>query len=131
MNEVALHRGSSPHLNTIDAFVDGQHLTEAVVSTAIPCPKTYQSNTILLLVGRFDRFYTNRLHGLFPFCGWPDRSSIAQRFSSYTNLSPESILPATGLPSLFFYHPSSACCADAMPLHMTVTFHSDDLLADR
>ena len=33
MNEVALHRGSSPHLNTIDVFVDGQHLTEAVVST--------------------------------------------------------------------------------------------------
>lgn len=31
MNEVALHRGSSPHLNTIDIFVDGQHLTEAVV----------------------------------------------------------------------------------------------------
>lgn len=30
MNEVALHRGSSPHLNTVDAFVDGQHLTEAV-----------------------------------------------------------------------------------------------------
>jgi len=32
MNEIALHRGSSPHLNTIDIFVDGQHLTEAVVS---------------------------------------------------------------------------------------------------
>ena len=31
MNEVALHRGSSPHLNTIDIFVDDQHLTEAVV----------------------------------------------------------------------------------------------------
>ncbi|EIM85090.1 ATP-NAD kinase [Stereum hirsutum FP-91666 SS1] len=30
MNEVALHRGASPHLNTIDAFVDGQHLTESV-----------------------------------------------------------------------------------------------------
>ncbi|KAF7795579.1 hypothetical protein EIP86_006742 [Pleurotus ostreatoroseus] len=30
MNEVALHRGSSPHLNTIDIFVDDQHLTEAV-----------------------------------------------------------------------------------------------------
>jgi len=30
MNELALHRGSSPHLNTIDVFVDGQHLTEAV-----------------------------------------------------------------------------------------------------
>ena len=33
MNEIALHRGSSPHLNTIDVFVDGQHLTEAVVRT--------------------------------------------------------------------------------------------------
>lgn len=31
MNELALHRGASPHLNTIDVFVDGQHLTEAVV----------------------------------------------------------------------------------------------------
>lgn len=35
MNEVALHRGSSPHLNTIDIFVDGQHLTEAVVSSSL------------------------------------------------------------------------------------------------
>ena len=33
MNEIALHRGSSPHLNTIDIYVDGQHLTEAVVRT--------------------------------------------------------------------------------------------------
>lgn len=32
MNEIALHRGGSPHLNSIDIFVDGQHLTEAVVS---------------------------------------------------------------------------------------------------
>ena len=36
MNEIALHRGSSPHLNTIDIFVDGQHLTEAVVRIASP-----------------------------------------------------------------------------------------------
>jgi NADH kinase len=36
MNEIALHRGSSPHLNTIDIFVDGQHLTEAVVCTLSP-----------------------------------------------------------------------------------------------
>ena len=35
MNEIALHRGSSPHLNTIDIFVDGQHLTEAVVGSTI------------------------------------------------------------------------------------------------
>ncbi len=40
MNEIALHRGSSPHLNTIDVFVDGQHLTEAVVRVISPsaCP---------------------------------------------------------------------------------------------
>jgi hypothetical protein len=37
MNEVALHRGSSPHLNTIDIFVDGQHLTEAVVNYYCVC----------------------------------------------------------------------------------------------
>ncbi|PVG00426.1 ATP-NAD kinase [Serendipita vermifera] len=30
MNEVTLHRGRSPHLNVIDAYVDKQHLTEAV-----------------------------------------------------------------------------------------------------
>jgi NADH kinase len=32
MNEVTLHRGRSPHLNRIDAYVDDTHLTEAVVS---------------------------------------------------------------------------------------------------
>ncbi|KIO22651.1 hypothetical protein M407DRAFT_27837 [Tulasnella calospora MUT 4182] len=31
MNEVTIHRGRSPHLSIMDAFVDGQHLTEAVV----------------------------------------------------------------------------------------------------
>jgi NADH kinase len=32
MNEVALHRGRSPHMTTIDAYVDGRHLTQAIVS---------------------------------------------------------------------------------------------------
>jgi NADH kinase len=36
MNEVALHRGNSAHLNTINVFVDGQHLTEGVVRDAYP-----------------------------------------------------------------------------------------------
>ena len=67
MNEVALHRGSSPHLNTIDAFVDGQHLTEAVVSTAIQRPKTYQLNAILFLVGRFDCLDTKPAPRRIPF----------------------------------------------------------------
>ena len=43
MNEIALHRGSSPHLNTIDIFVDDQHLTEAVV--CIFDPQLYFSSS--------------------------------------------------------------------------------------
>lgn len=35
LNEVALHRGRSPHLTVVDAFVDGQHLTEAVADGLI------------------------------------------------------------------------------------------------
>lgn len=35
MNEVALHRGREPHMTTIDAFVDGRHLTQAIVSGAL------------------------------------------------------------------------------------------------
>ncbi|SNX87100.1 related to POS5 - Mitochondrial NADH kinase [Melanopsichium pennsylvanicum] len=30
MNEVTLHRGREPHMTKIDAFVDGQHLTQAI-----------------------------------------------------------------------------------------------------
>ena len=43
MNEVALHRGRSPHLVTIDAFVDGQHLTESVVRVLFSRHHTYDS----------------------------------------------------------------------------------------
>jgi NADH kinase len=32
LNEIHLHRGKFPHLTVIDTFVDGQHLTEAIVS---------------------------------------------------------------------------------------------------
>jgi len=35
MNEVAIHRGRYPHLSVVDAYVDGQHLTEAVVSLGL------------------------------------------------------------------------------------------------
>lgn len=40
MNEVALHRGRSAHLTTLDAFVDGQHLTEAVADGLIVATPT-------------------------------------------------------------------------------------------
>ncbi|CAE6494508.1 unnamed protein product [Rhizoctonia solani] len=35
MNEIALHRGGSPHLTRIDSFVDDAHLTEAVADGLI------------------------------------------------------------------------------------------------
>lgn len=39
MNEVALHRGREPHMTTIDAFVDGRHLTRAIVSATMAAVK--------------------------------------------------------------------------------------------
>lgn len=44
MNEVHLHRGRYPHMTIIDAYVDGQHLTEAVV-----CPSSipYHSRRVV------------------------------------------------------------------------------------
>lgn len=35
MNEVTLHRGRHPHLTVVDAYFDGQHLTEATVSVML------------------------------------------------------------------------------------------------
>lgn len=42
MNEVALHRGQHRHLNVVDAYFDGQHLTEAVVSPSAFLDDRYQ-----------------------------------------------------------------------------------------
>jgi len=36
MNEITLHRGRSPHLNIVDVYVDGVHLTEAYVRSPGP-----------------------------------------------------------------------------------------------
>lgn len=35
MNEVTLHRGRFPHLTSLGCFVDGEYLTECVVSKSI------------------------------------------------------------------------------------------------
>jgi hypothetical protein len=85
MNEVALHRGSSPHLNTIDAYVDGQHLTEAVVSNPQKINR-HPSMTVPSLVGWFDCFHTNRLYSLLPLRGWPNCPPVSERPRSYTDL---------------------------------------------
>jgi NAD kinase len=36
MNEVTLHRGRHTHLTVVDAYFDGEHLTEAVVGLIFP-----------------------------------------------------------------------------------------------
>jgi NADH kinase len=35
MNELTLHRGRSPHLTSIECFVDGQYLTDAIADGLI------------------------------------------------------------------------------------------------
>lgn len=40
MNEVTLHRGRSPHLTTIDCFVDDEYLTECVADGLIVATPT-------------------------------------------------------------------------------------------
>ncbi|WFC95956.1 NADH kinase [Malassezia brasiliensis] len=35
MNEVVLHRGSEPHMTTMDAFVNGEHLTRTIADGLI------------------------------------------------------------------------------------------------
>lgn len=40
MNEVSLHRGSSPHMTSLHAYVDSQHLTEAVADGLVVATPT-------------------------------------------------------------------------------------------
>lgn len=47
MNEVAIHRGRYPHLSVVDAYVNNQHLTEAVVSLVL---QVYTMATVELTV---------------------------------------------------------------------------------
>lgn len=47
MNEVTLHRGREPHMTKIDAFVDGQHLTQAIVGCLAPSPLVTFADVLL------------------------------------------------------------------------------------
>lgn len=48
MNEVTLHRGRHTHLTVVDAYFDGQHLTEAVVSQP-------RSNQLRIIAAWYDK----------------------------------------------------------------------------
>lgn len=97
MNEVALHRGSSPHLNTIDVFVDGQHLTEAVVSMPHHSTADIASHA-RTPVRRHHSINTYRFHCLFFICRRTNRSPLIERHRPHAHLSTKSVLPTIGLP---------------------------------
>lgn len=87
MNEVTLHRGRSPHLNIIDAYVNGQHLTEAVVGSF---PRPHALNSYPREVGRPHTIHANRFNGVLPLMWWAYRAPFSKRLAPYTNLSSKS-----------------------------------------
>lgn len=83
MNEVTLHRGRSPHLNIIDAYVNGQHLTEAVVG---PFSAPQAPTHITHEVRRPHLIHTNRFNGVLPVMRRSYRAPLCTRLAPYTNL---------------------------------------------
>ena len=126
MNEVALHRGASPHLNTIDAFVDGQHLTEAVVRTFSPI---YRSPTITPPTVRWSyRVNTDWFDCLFSFRGRPYRASIFERDRPHANMPTESLIPAFSLSCIVFHY---LACTFSLLLSGPVVFICLTQIGDR
>lgn len=93
MNEVTLHRGSQPHMTTIDAYVDGEHLTRAIVSIAPACITQTRALLIIsrraLAVRRPHHSLPDRLDSLFSL-------RRGQHCSSLRTISP----PHAHLPTL-------------------------------
>jgi hypothetical protein len=97
MNEIALHRGSSPHLNTIDIYVDGQHLTEAVVRFN----SSKHRALLITVVGRCDCVHTYRINGILALSWRAHRTSLLKCRSSRANMSAKFIIPTTRIPVIF------------------------------
>jgi hypothetical protein len=70
MNEVTLHRGRNTHLTIVDAYFDGQHLTEAVVS-GVPI---FPSRLVAKLWYRAEAFRRTASCYLLPLDRLPTRS---------------------------------------------------------
>ena len=105
MNEVALHRGASPHLNTIDVFVDGQHLTESVVCIfRVRIPRFHVH--VQIPVRRPHCVYSDRLDCIFALCWRTDRAPVPERDRVDANLPAKPIVPTSRLPVLFVHHTS-------------------------
>lgn len=101
MNEVALHRGSSPHLNTIDVFVDGQHLTEAVVRGFIIVRSILLNH---ISVRWLDCRNPDRIDSIFPISGRPHSPPRIKRNCPDANMSTKFIFPTISVPVIVIYH---------------------------
>lgn len=81
MNEVALHRGRYPHLSVVDAFVNGQHLTEAVVRSPLAFSRASGREPRLTLSpsgGWIDPRDADGQYGLLPLLRWTYCASVNQ-----------------------------------------------------
>ena len=102
MNEVALHRGSSPHLNTIDVFVDGQHLTEAVVCDSLLFIHEKSLHTDYHTVRRANCCNSDGLNGILTLSWRAYCSPRTQCYCPNTYLPSKSILQTSGVPIIVF-----------------------------
>lgn len=95
MNEVTLHRGRSPHLNIVDAYVDGVHLTEAFASHfPILCISYFDLNK----VRRFDYRNTDRVNGILIVLRRSYRAPFRKSPSLDSHLSPKPLFQAPSFP---------------------------------
>ena len=103
MNEVTLHRGRSPHLNIIDAYVNGQHLTEAVVG---PLSGSQPPTHIPCEVRRPHPIHANRFNGVLPLMRRSYRAPFGTRLAPYTNLCSKSQFQTARAARFITYHAS-------------------------
>lgn len=91
MNEVTIHRGPSSHLIYMNVGVDGQHLTEAVVSyDALDRSAVL---TFLSTGGRPPRLNTNRLNSLLTIGRRTHRPPLSAISSPHRHLTTKLELP--------------------------------------
>lgn len=108
MNEVTLHRGRSPHLTTVDSYVDGQHLTEAVVRGTCWHGCAY----LMDAERRPHLVHSNRFDRVFIVFRRSYRARERLCLTSHANLPALSLVPALTSPWIIEDHPTSLLPAD-------------------
>lgn len=92
LNEVHLHRGRHAHLTLIETFVDGQHLTEAIVS-GLQLLYRHLLDMVSLCAGRWsDSIDADRFNRLFAISGRTHCTSDSPDTCPYTNMPAKSEL---------------------------------------